>query len=78
MGTAAGWVYLAGQLGHLSGQSDVWAVEQRASAAGLLAGFVTVADLIEAKKNYTKESGACKNQFFFFAQLHFELCIMTR
>lgn len=37
--------YLAGQLGHLGGQSDVWAVGQRTSAAGLLAGLLAVADL---------------------------------
>lgn len=43
--------YLAGQLGHLSGQSDVWAVGQRTSTAGLLTGLVTVADLIETRRN---------------------------
>lgn len=42
--------YLAGQLGHLGGQSDVWAVGQRTSAAGLLAGLVTVADLTEQEQ----------------------------
>lgn len=42
--------YLAGQLGHLGGQSDVWAVGQRSSAAGLLAGLVTVADLTEQEQ----------------------------
>lgn len=37
--------YLAGQLGHLSGQIDVWAVGQRTATAGLLPRFVAVADL---------------------------------
>lgn len=46
-----GWVYLAVQLGHLSGQSNVWAVDQRTSTAGLLTGLVTVADLIETRPN---------------------------
>lgn len=42
--------YLAGQLRHLSGQSDVWAVGQRTSAAGLLTGLLTVADLTEQEQ----------------------------
>lgn len=43
--------YLAGQLRHLGGQSDVWAVGQRTSSAGLLTGLVTVADLISVSKH---------------------------
>lgn len=42
-------MYLAGQLGHLSGQIDVWAVGQRTATPGLLTGLVTVADLREMR-----------------------------
>lgn len=45
--------YQAGQLGHFSGQIDVWAVGQRTAAPGLLTGFVTVADLREMRANKT-------------------------
>lgn len=51
-------VYLAGQLGHLSGQIDVWAVGQRTSTAGLLPRFVTVADLKEMRSNNNRQTGA--------------------
>lgn len=58
-------MYLAGQLGHLSGQSDVWAVGQRTSTACLLTGLVTVADLIEKipnKNQCTKRQWATKDE----------------
>lgn len=46
-------MYLAGQLGHFSGQIDVWAVGQRTATPGLLTGLVTVADLREMRANKT-------------------------
>lgn len=46
-------MYLAGQLGHFSGQFDVWAVGQRTATPGLLTGLVTVADLREMRANKT-------------------------
>lgn len=42
-------MYLAVQLGHLGGQTDVRAVDQRTSTAGLLTGLLTVADLMETR-----------------------------
>lgn len=50
-------VYLAGQLGHLSGQIDVWAVGQRTSTAGLLPRFVTVADLNKMRSHNNHQAG---------------------
>lgn len=49
-----GWygpLYLAGQPGHLSGQSNVWAVGQRTSTAGLFTGLLTVANLMKMRQN---------------------------
>lgn len=44
-------MYLAGQLGHMSCQSDVWAVNQGAPTAGLFTGFFTVANLTDERPN---------------------------
>lgn len=52
-------VYLAVQLGHLSGQSDVRPVGQRTSTAGLRSGFLTVADLMETRQNRSQYSDGC-------------------
>lgn len=55
-----GSVYLAGQLRHLRGQSNVWAVGQRTSAACLLTGLLTVANLTGIKEI----SGPCSSLCF--------------
>lgn len=51
MCTRAVELYLAGQLGHMSGQSDVWTVNQGASTAGLFTRLFTVANLKDGRPN---------------------------
>lgn len=66
-------VYLAGQLGHLSGQIDVWAVGQRTSTAGLLPRFVTVADLKEMRSNNNHQRGTEQTIGLFHIVYHYYL-----
>lgn len=63
-------MYLAVQLGHLSGQIDVWAVGQRTSTAGLLTCFVTVADLTETRSNKNHQTGTEGTVGLFDAAAH--------